>query len=273
MIIGGLRAIYNEEHERLVKSLDLSKFLYDEEIHVGFDKLFFDWVNNSKNNTLFGLNDFSNMRFTSGSVQTFDHFYIRHSKRTFRFFKDEFMYHNAALKNNMKYEFIDSLNIKMQENEAFVISLPFTRQGRVHDNFYEILDQCEDKNIPVLLDFCHLPVSKNVSINLLKYNCIDTLAFSFSKMFWGAEHLRLGIRLQKFDLDDGIDTFNSVYMFNRISIGIAKEIMKKYAFDYNWDTYGDRYYKFCQDKNLIPCDNVLYAFDNSGSRVVIAGEL
>ena len=48
-------------------------------------------------------------------------------------------------------------------------------------HLYDILEQCELLNVPVLLDFCHLPVSKNVFIDLKKYSCIETLAFSFSK--------------------------------------------------------------------------------------------
>ena len=109
-------------------------------------------------------------------------------------------------------------------------------------------------------------------IDLKEYSCINTLAFSFSKMLWGAEHLIIGIRLQKHDDDDGIDVFNSVGMINRISVGMAKEIIENFELDYNWNTYEKRYHNYCQENNLSLTDNILYGFKN-GERIIVAGSL
>ena len=268
--VNGLQPIPNLKHEIFFKSINPSEFLYNPNISEGFLKLFIDWLKNSKNNNIKGLDNFSILKFSNGSVQIFDHFYLKYHEKRFRFFKDEFMYHKAVCKHGLKYEFMENDSIK--SNDAFLISMPFTRKGFVHPELYDILNQCESLNIPVLLDFCHLPVSKNVIINLTEYSCINTLAFSFSKMLWGAEHLRIGIRLQKKDDDDGIDVFNSVGMINRMSVGMAKEIIKNFEIDYNWNTYSKRYNDYCSKNNLTVTNNILYGMKND-TRIIVAGLL
>tara|TARA_S200000501_G_C20841288_1_gene751685 strand:+ start:1577 stop:2392 length:816 start_codon:yes stop_codon:yes gene_type:complete len=266
----GLQPIPNLVHEIFFKNINASNFLYDDNVTDGFYELFVNWLESSVHNEIKGLNNFNVLKFSSGSVQIFDHFYIKHHKRRFRFFKEEFMYHKAVSKHTLDHEYMQNDSIK--SNDAFLISMPFTRKGFIHPELFEVLNQCEKLNVPVLLDFCHLPVSKNVHIDLNEYDCIDTLAFSFSKMLWGAEHLRIGIRLQKIDEDDGIDVFNSVGMINRMSVGIAKEILKFFELDYNWNTYEKRYNEFCLSNNLDRTDNILYGMKNN-ERVIVAGSL
>ena len=268
--VNGLQPIPNQNHENFFNSINPSKFLYDSKITEGFLELFVKWLKNSKNNEIKGLDDFSVLKFSNGSVQIFDHFYLKNHEKRFRFFKDEFMYHKAVCKHGLNYEFME--NDLINSDVAFLISMPFTRKGFIHPELINILNQCEKLKVPVLLDFCHLPVSKNVFIDLKEYSCINTLAFSFSKMLWGAEHLRIGIRLQKKDDDDGIDVFNSVGMINRMSVGIAKEIIKNFELDYNWNTYEERYNNYCSDNNLTFTNNILYGIKNN-ERIIVAGLL
>ena len=271
----GLQPIPNKNHEDFFKNIDSSNFLYDDFISTDFYELFIQWIKKSKRNKLTGIDKFNVLKFSSGSVQIFDHFYIKYHKKRFRFFEDEFMYHKAISKHGLNYEFMEnefSFPGWVHSYDAFIISVPFTRKGCIHPKLYNVLDNCEQLNVPVLLDFCHLPVSKNVNIDLNNYSCIETLAFSFSKMLWGAEHLRIGIRLQKKDDDDGIDIFNSVVMINRISVGYSKEIMSNYELDYNWNTYEERYKTYCLENNLTMTDNILYAM-NEEERIVIAGSI
>jgi len=128
--------------------------------------------------------------------------------------------------------------------------------------------------VPVLLDFCHYPVSKNINIDLKKYTCIETLAFSLSKFCHGAEYLRIGVRMQKENIDDGIDVFNSsgIEMFNRIGISIANSLITEYNVDYNWKTFADVYSDVCKEHNLTECDTILMGF-NGNERVIIAQKI
>ena len=62
----------------------------------------------------------------------------------------------------------------------------------------------------MLLDFAYYPCTKNINLDLEKFSAVETITFSISKAFYGAEFLRVGMRLQREDKDDGIDVFNSV---------------------------------------------------------------
>jgi len=258
-----------------IKSIDLTKFvtqadLYDQNLPDRFKKNFVNWISKSKLNSIKGLDNFKYVSLTNGSVQIFDHFYLKYFNRRFRFFKDEFMYHKAVCKHDLNYKFIEDDYINSYD--VFIISVPFTRKGKIHPDMFGILDKCEKLEIPVLLDFCHFPVSKNIDINLKKYKCIETLAFSLSKFCYGAEYLRIGVRIQKENIDDGIDFFNECNMFNRINIGIANALITEYSVDYNWNTFANAYSNVCKENNLTECDTILMGF-NGDERVIIAQKI
>jgi hypothetical protein len=255
-----LSAIPNNSHIKFIESLNTSKFLYDKSIPELFKLNFVKWIKQSTLNKITGLEEYTHVSLTNGSIQIFDHFYLKHFNKRFRFFKDEFMYHNAVCKLGLNYEFIE--NDYINPYDTFIVSVPFTRKGTVHHDMLNILDKCEELQVPVLLDFCHYTVSKDTFIDLNKYKCIETLSFSLSKFFWGAEFLRIGIRLQKQNIDDGVDVFNSsgIEMYSRINIGIANEIINNFHIDYNWNTYSNIYSDVCAELDITESNNILMGF-------------
>lgn len=239
-----------------------------------------NWITASKNNHIKGLDDFQSMSFIHGTVQAFDHFYIQHYNRRFRFARGEFMYHKASMKTRINWAWLDEDVI--HSDDAVIISTPFSDTGTIHNNLTKILEDCERLNVPVLLDMAYLPIAKNINIDV-SYKCIDTVCTSISKMFDGAQHLRAGIRFQRKNLDDGIDIFNSVNMVPEHSISSAAYIMSKYPLDFNWDEYNDVYQNVCAELNLTSTDCVLFGTStseyqsfnrgNSHNRVCIANEI
>jgi hypothetical protein len=111
----------------------------------------------------------------------------------------------------------------------------------------------------------YYPITKNINLNL-NYTCIDTICFSLSKAFDGAQWLRCGIRYQRYDNDDGIDIYNSVDMTPKIPMQLAIALMNTFSADYNWDTYGKTYKTVCETHNLQQTDCVIFGLgDNSFS--------
>jgi len=266
-----LSGIKNKDQRKLYDELSLNEMLDDNFLVQNFIKNFKKWIKKSTYNSLIGLDIFNDVKITNGSIQIFDFFYMKHKNRRFRFFHNEFMYHNAVLKNNFNYKFYDDT---IASEDAFLMSVPFTRTGYKHNDFQKVLEQCENKNVPVLLDFCHLPCSKNIVYDLNSFNCVETLSFSLSKFFHNAEYMRIGIRFQKDEdfIDDGIDVFNSVGidMINRICVGIANKIIEKYPMDFLWNTYGKVYEQICKDHNLIPTDNIIIAINEKNERICVS---
>jgi len=235
---------------------DSTLSVYDRYIEM-FDK----WIKSSKNNHLTNLDAYTNKKFISGTIQSFDHFYLKHNKLRFRFFQGEFMYHRASMKNNLNWEWLSTEPLMI--GDALVISVPFSDTGSMHTKLVSLLDKCEELQIPVLLDMAYYPITKNINLNL-NYTCIDTICFSLSKAFDGAQWLRCGIRYQRYDNDDGIDIYNSVDMTPRIPMQLAIALMNNFSVDYNWDTYGETYTNVCKTHNLQQTDCVIFGLgDNS----------
>ena len=256
MNLRGAKPVVDSKIREFIENINPSTDLYNENIQSEFIENFYKWICSSKLNNLTGLNEFTNRKLVAGTAQAFDHWYWRHQHKRFRFFKGEFMYHSAVLKHGGFWEYIDDAII--ENNDALIISVPFSDYGRQHPELENLLNECNYRNIPVLLDFAYYPCTKNIQLNLSDYHCVETLTFSMSKAFYGCEFLRVGMRLERKDTDDGIDVFNSVEMINRISLSIANKLISNYSVDHNWNTYADLYAQVCEINNLAHTDCIMF---------------
>lgn len=256
MNLRGAKPVVDYKLQAFIEHLNPTIDLYNENLQQEFVENFYNWINSSKLNNLQGLEKFTNKKLVSGTAQAFDHWYWRHKNRTFRFFRGEFMYHSAVLKNGGLYAYMDET--KLQPNHAVIISVPFSDYGSQHSELEYILQNCSAMNIPVLLDFAYYPCTKNINLDLNNYPCVETCTFSISKAFYGAEFLRVGMRLERKDTDDGIDVFNSVEMVNRVSLSIANSLINTYSVDHNWNTYEREYMNVCVENNLNSTDCIMF---------------
>lgn len=252
----GVRPVVDHSVKAFVEKLNCSKDLYNDEIVDQFVNKFVSWISSSEYNSIIGLENFEQRTVVAGTAQTFDHFYWQHKDRRFRFFKGEFMYHSAFLKNGGEYAYIE--DARLDKNDALIISIPFSDTGTTRQDLKFFLHNCNIMGIPVLLDFAYFPCTKNIDIDLNHYPCVETITFSISKAFYGAEYLRAGIRLQRHSNDDGIDVLNHVEMINKPSLSIALALMEKYSIDHNWKTYSQAYRKVCKDLNLSETDCIMF---------------
>jgi hypothetical protein len=244
-----------------------------------YTETFSNWMINGSSK-LKGFDQFSHTSFCHGSVQAFDHFYLKHHNRRMRFFQGEFVYHQVCIKNAMPWCYINDDPI--DKNDAVIVSFPFSDLGDVHPEMTSLMKICVELNIPVLVDLSYLCISKDLNIDL-SYSCIETVTSSISKAFHGAQFLRAGIRWQRHDLDDGIDFFNKNYQVPTHSLACAVDFMKNYSLDWNWNVYGDIYNTVINDLNLSPTKCILFGIGggeyqefnrgNTWNRVCISNEI
>ena len=256
MNLRGAKPVQDPAVRKFIAELNPVIDLYNDNLQETFVEKFYNWINSSELNTVTGLEEFQNRKLVAGTAQAFDHFYWANKARRFRFYKGEFMYHSACLKNGGSFEYIEE-DDELGVNDAVIVSVPFSDWGSQRDT-QDLLTQCEAKEIPVLLDFAYFPCTRNIQVNLSQWSCVDTVAFSISKAFTGAEFLRVGMRLQREDKDDGIDVFNSVEMVNRASISLALDLIENYSVDHNWNTYEQAYNEVCTEMNLEITDCVMF---------------
>lgn len=216
------------------------------------------WLTASKLKSLQGLEDFQHGDFTLGSSQTFDHFILRNHDRTIVTFPGEFLYHKCVAKHG-NYRKLSHELLDIQEGDALIISAPFSDTGTMHPKFNEIMELCEQLNVPVCLDLAYWGIAKNIHLNLNQYSCITELTSSLSKPFYLLGQHRVGIRFSRDYLDDGISMQNEVGAQNFHAMSLGVHFMTGFTSDWAWNQYGQQYHSVVAQKKLLPTDTVIFA--------------
>jgi hypothetical protein len=248
-----------------VKSVLIDRHYLDHQLdHVSLDSyadLWKQWLSTSDYKQLIGLDEFDHIDYTQGTTQTFDQFVVRHAgTKKIVWLQGEFQYHQCITKNFSNLEINDAS--ELSHGQALFISLPFSGLGKVHPQFNRILDICEELCIPVCVDLAYWGISKNIQLDLKKYQCIEEITSSLSKSFYVLANHRIGVRFSRKYLNDGISMLNEVNMQNFYSMSLANHFMTHFSSDWNWDQFGTKHAEVCRDLGLIPTDCVIFAVSN-----------
>lgn len=226
-----------------------------------FLKDYKQWISSTHN--ILGWDNFNHLCFSNGTTESFDKFYHRHLHRRLRLLKGEYFYHQLMGKKVFKkFQWIDHENV-LEKNDVVAISVPFADTGNVPLNLYEILDRCEELQIPVLLDLAYINLATNLKLNL-NYKCIDTVTSSLSKVF-PLSNYRIGIRLQQELIDDTLIAYNDNQYVNLHSVGIGHAVIKKYAADYSFHKHRAQQIKICEDMSITPSSCFIFGIDEKNS--------
>ena len=239
----------------VVNGLVSPKYLYDEDVLPKFIDTYYSWVQSSKLNKLHNLDKFSAVDFVHGTSQAFDFWYQKHHNKRFRCLKGDYAYHKVSWKNYFDWEYVEDDDLR--SGDAFIISVPFSDLGAKHPETESILDKCDELGIPVFIDAAYYCIVRDLEFDLDR-PCIDTIAFSMSKAFYGAERLRIGIRCRRENEDDGAVLFNQFHSVAKIATGIGIELCERFEHDYNQNTFREKQIEICKDLNIKPSDSVLF---------------
>jgi len=221
---------------------------------------YFTWIQKSEKNKFIGLDSFNYKVFSNGTTESFDKWYIRHRNRRLRIFKGEYMYHYACFRN-LNYNFAWLDNEPLDENDHIIISFPFADSGGLHQKMNEILDNAYKLKIPVLIDAAYLGTTNNLSFDF-SHKAIDTVVTSLSKTF-PVSYSRIGMRLCRNDIDDGLDIYRKTFYDNRFGAFIGNELISNFDIDYIPNNYFEKQKKVCQSMNLELSNSVLFGLGNS----------
>ena len=232
-------------------------YIFKKNIIEDYKTIFFNYLTNDKNNTLLGLKNYIYGTYTHGTIQAFEDFYSRHSEKRLRWFEGDFAYHKIASRSySFSGEVINHLD-DFRIGDAFVISVPFSASCSLYPNLEDILLECDIKNVPVLMDFAYLPISRNIVVDL-NHESIDSICFSLSKCYFGIERLRTGLRLRRKHDDDPIDFFNEFSMFNYAGAHVAMKLIKRYPPSFIVDLLSPLYEDICKKNDLVMNNTLLF---------------
>lgn len=236
--------------------------LYERELHPLFLERFKIWIQESKNNNIIGLNDYNELTYVHGTSQSFDSFYFNHNDKRLVTLRGDFLYHQLCTKNNIPFEFYGDGVLKT--GDCMIISVPFSDSGNEPDKLDEILNECDEKEIPVWIDAAYMIMAGGITLDL-SHRCIEGVSFSLTKGFYGCERLRIGVRMKRKYTDDGIDVANSMSMVSAIGCYVGYEIINKYSADYIYNTYRSRQQLLCDELGLDVSNSVIFGLGNSSN--------
>jgi len=245
--------------KKISKKINLYSIHNNEKIINEFLKNFINWIKSSKLNKFKNLDKFKYKVFSNGTSQIFDMFYLKYRNKRFRILHGEYSYHFLSFRNHgLKWKYINGT--KLKKNDALIISLPFSDSGNKHEKLSILINECNKKKIPVLLDCCYLNSCKDIDFNF-NQPCIDSIGFSLSKCF-PVFRFRIGMRVQKKDDDDPMYVYQKEKYINVLSCYIGNKLIKKFNFDYIHNKYYDLQKRICKKMKLKPSSVVNLALGN-----------
>lgn len=216
------------------------------------------WITSTQVNQVQGFDQFKSCTFSLGTTEAFDKFYLKHRHRRLRFFQGEYMYHLAAAERYFTgVAYLE--HQPLDKNDVVVVSLPFADTGNQHDQMSDILRQCEQLSVPVMIDAAYFGVCGNVNFDFTS-PAIETVVFSLSKSF-PLPHLRVGMRCQRVNTDDALDIYNNTNYVNRLGASVGLMLMQRHSADRSWNLYRNTQLQFCQQLEVKPSNCVFFGLD------------
>jgi hypothetical protein len=249
------RPIPNKSVYEFVVSEIKNANLYDLDKIPEFCENYSNWIQSTKLNNLIGLDNFNSKQYVHGTCQSFDFFYLSHTRKRMRCFKGDFAYHRLSWKEKFDWLYIEDDIIR--ENDAVIISVPFSDLGDIHPLTVDVLNKCDKLGVPVFIDCAYMIIARDIDFDFNR-KCIQGISFSMSKGFYGAEKLRIGLRLTREYEDDPVEVFNSMQMLNTVGVHVGQKIIDNYSVDYNNEIYHNRQVEICKGLNISPSNSVIF---------------
>lgn len=231
-----------------VQSLSLSHHLLNPWVVGEFESAFPEWIKSGKRYRLDNFDLFKYVGFSAGTQESFINFYLFNKDQRFRVFRGDYWWHmDIWTKTGINWAYIEDDDIKA--GDICICSYPFALTGDKHQNFDWLVDECNRKGIKLLVDFIYLPNSNNAVDIDLSAECIDQITFSFSKTF-PVQCAKIAVRMCKTKPQDPMQMSNDENICNRLSAGLALDIIQKFPVDYNVTKYLDQQTYWCNRLGL-----------------------
>ena len=245
--------MYDESINDFYDDVFRSNPVHNGTLYGTFEDEFIIWLKNHKYSIFSGIDAFPVRHIIQGCTQFIDDLYQRCGD--IQTFEKDYKYH-WRLNNNIKYATIDTLD----PNKELLISMPFPYYGDVHPDMYDILDKCEDLNIPVHVDSAWISCIRDIEFDF-NHPAIKTFGISLSKGGIGGN--RIGLRFARQEPEGAVTIMNNFNMNQQSLMHIGIKFMQDLGPEFFWKKYEDKYYKVCKDFDLKPTKTVHLALDGN----------
>ncbi len=259
VLIQSGNAIYNDDIRihlgEIISSWFSDSELFSSMVNIDLYKSTFkNWIASSQLNEIKGLESFPLQSVSLGVTQAIDqfHFQAMSSGRKIRAFRGEYPYSWQTCQFKYSEDFIDDR--PLEENDAVILSYPFSGNGGKHPKMDWLLSECARLNIPVFLDMAWFGTCEGINIDL-SHPAITTVAFSLTKGLTCGNY-RSGMRFQRDHFSDLPtdklvlqDEWNHSIHLN-LMIGI--DLMKNFSADTQVEKYRIDQKEVCTHFGITP---------------------
>ena len=233
----------------------------DEKIKKVFLGTYKNWIFSTHPN-IKGWQDYNELCFTQGTTESFAQFYLRfRENKRLRLAKGEYFYNQMMKGLWYKENFAWLDEDEIRQNDVVLISVPFSDTGAVPNNLENLLQQCDDNNVPVMLDLAYINLAINLEVDLT-HPCIEYVVSSLSKVF-PVELYRIGIRMQRKKFEDQLYVINedNYNYINVLSAFVGYKLMKTYTADFVYKKYRIKQLEMCKKLDVDPSPCVYFGID------------
>jgi hypothetical protein len=234
---------------RQLEATDTNRFLH----------AYREWF--SSTHHIHGLDLFDGLTCSLGTTETFDKFYIAHNSRRLRLWRGEYFYHQMAARNVFS-DWAWTGSEPIRAGDVVMVSLPFADTGSTPEDLDAVLDQCEQLQVPVLIDMAYINLAVGLDIDLSR-DCIKVITTSLSKVFPVPYH-RIGMRMTKGITDDLMIAYQQNQYVNKFGCGLGMELITKYPADHTHSTYSQRQRNMCEQLGVEASPCVIFGIDTKG---------
>ncbi len=223
-----------------------------DQVYIDFKNQTQKHILSSKLNRITGLEHFNRVDIINGCTQFIDNLYMCGPVQVLR---EDYRYHQR-----LNLAFLKDVG-SLIPDIPLIIALPFPRVGEPHKQMDEILNECQQKNIPVHIDGAWITSCRDLDFDF-NHTMIKSVGISLSKGL-GLGWNRIGIRYTRQFVQDSVTIMNDYRMNNRALSIIGIHFLNNLEPDYLWNNYGEAYYKICKDFNLVPTKSIHLALRDS----------
>ena len=220
----------------------------------------YQWIMDSKLNTVTGLNNYKYTNVINGTSESFQMFFQRHHEKSFKFFVGDFTMHKITSNHmDVPWNWITDPS-QINEGDAVIISNPFSDFGDTHPMYNDTMDRCTALNVPVLVDCAYFGMCYDMDIDL-NHDCIEEAVFSLSKTF-PIINARSGVSFRKIYIDDSIEFANQQGIINLFGVGLGNYCISNWSADHIPNKYKYKQQEICKELNITPTNCVIFGLGN-----------
>lgn len=211
-------------------------------------------LNEYKHSTLLGLDKFAYTSVLDGVTGAFLDWYAQYTIKNIAVLKGEYPFHKRNGCTVVEH-FTD-----LKHGQTLILSMPFSATGNIHDNYFSILEYCNNNKIDILLDCAYLNISDIGKIDI-NTPCIKSIATSLSKVFATGMN-KIGIKFDREEVHTPVKQLNDWFYLNHFSMNLHIKLMNNFNLSFIYDKYLQRSNEVCTSFGLNRSSTLLFGLSD-----------